>query len=517
MTEKPSGRNPASRPRPSGGLLDRAEMLALGGTIVVGLAAWGVGLRTSGYDYDEVLHAHSVWLASRGLRPYHDFLECHPPYFALLIPVVRMCSDPSQMLPALRWAGALGGLLFLGGLGALGMSLVATGKRWALLGLAVVAFQPAVLQFLIEFRIDGWGYALAVWSLYRFRRRSRGVYRFVELGVANGIATLLCPKLALLTPLFVLLESLETRESWHDVLRWGLSYLAGLGIAGVLIAVFLTAQGIGPGRTYDLVVRYNAIHNANSGLGHGLWRALGENRGLTLLIFAGVAGWTLEHLQGRSRPRPFEIALALWLAAQAFLVTYPYKQYYGPWYLFASFYLGFIGQRGSGRARSIKGGVFLAACGVTVFGAVEAAREWSRVDEAAAQRGLVRWMNRVTRPEDRVVALLPSHPIDRHDTFFVWFNTADPSGFDTERVLARLPTYRGYVSPERYRSELEAHPPALVVLSGDRRFVPPAVGQQEALELFLHARGYRVLRRGTTLFALRADRFEQATRAGLVD
>jgi hypothetical protein len=84
------------------------------------------------------------------------------------------------------------------------------------------------------------------------------------------------------------------------------------------------------------------------------------------------------------------------------------------------------------------------------------------------------------------VATPPLHPIYRRDTFYVWFNTLDPSGYETEAIMDAIPLVRGRVSDEQYRLELTAHPPALVVLWPDaypRR-------QKAVLEEFLKVRGY---------------------------
>src|SRR5262249_1303597 len=158
----------------------------------------------------EVQRIHSVWLASQGLRPYAELFEVHPPYFILLKPILRWWPEPCMALRALRLLAAVGNLAFLGGLVALGWSTVPRGGRWAWLCVACVAFHPRILDFLIEFRIDGWGYALAAWSAVFFLRRPGARWPFVGFGAASGIATLLfCPKLALLPPLVVGLELLR--------------------------------------------------------------------------------------------------------------------------------------------------------------------------------------------------------------------------------------------------------------------------------------------------------------------
>lgn len=297
--------------------------------LVCGVVAWVTGIRTLGYDYDEVSRTHSTWLASQGFRPYRDFPDCHPPYFGILAAVLQIGSgDPCALLRRLRIFSAAGNVLFLGALAVLGASSTGSGRLWGLLGVVLVASHPAVLEFLAEFRIDGWGYALMAWSIYRYRRLSPGPYRDFEFGLATGVASLwLCPKLALLPPLLVVSERLVGWRSIRDAILGGLAYLAGTVAATALFGLYLTAQGIGWDRAFDLFVRYNAISNANLGARSGLLRTIRNGGVLSWGIFAAVIARAAHHLRRRSRPDPFEVAVAAWLAIQPLLVNYPHKQY----------------------------------------------------------------------------------------------------------------------------------------------------------------------------------------------
>src|SRR3954462_9972389 len=206
-TRPDDARVPSPVRRPS--FLAIAEWGMLAVSIAAGVFAWGIGIVHRGYDYDEVQRAHSIWLAAQGLRPYTDFFEVHPPYFVLLTPILRGWTDPCAALSAMRLFSGVGNLAFLGGLVALGRASSPGNRRWTWLGVAFVASHPKVLDFLVEFRIDGWGYALAVWSLVGFIRRPGVRWRFAAFGVLSGIATLFCPKLAILPPLVVGFEMLR--------------------------------------------------------------------------------------------------------------------------------------------------------------------------------------------------------------------------------------------------------------------------------------------------------------------
>ncbi len=280
------------------------------------------------------------------------------------------------------------------------------------------------------------------------------------------------------------------------------------------VALYLACLEIDFDGAYQMVFRYNAVHNANAGYQARLLNSIVQNTTLFWAILAGLICWAVSRIrQGSgSRADAYLPALAVWLGVQALLVAYPFKQYYAPWFLFASIFLVFLGRALSDLFGRTSVAVFLTVCIVTAFVDLRAAQSLLTADEAAGQHLLLRWMNSVTLPEDRVVASPPLHPIDRYDTFFVWFNTSDPSGFDAERILQQIPSFQECVSTEEFRQELEEHPPAMVALSGDWRFVPNTAGQQAALTDFFRHHPYHAVHKGPAWFALRPDRFEQAQR-----
>jgi hypothetical protein len=502
----------------------RRSLLAIleGGMLVVliaaGLIAWGVGIVHRGYDYDEVQRAHSVWLASRGLRPYADMFEVHPPYFILLTPVFRYWADPCDALRALRIFSAVGNLAFLGGLVALGWSTRPRGGRWAWLGVAFVAFHPKVLDFLVEFRIDGWGYALAAWSLVVFLRRPEARLRFATFGAWSGIATLLFnPKLAILPPLIVGMALIRERPSRREALRASASYALGLGIAGLFFALYLAVNRIALDRTYYLLFRYHTLSNARSAHRNGLMRQIFETPLLLAPIVLGAVAWTLDLLKKKSPSDVYIPAMGLWLVIQALLVAYQYKQYYAPWFLFASIFVIVLGRSLDSLWRPLGASAFLAACLVSVVAAVGIAQLWERYSPARSHCALIRALNVVAGPDDRVVAPPPDHPISRRDVFFLWFNTSDPDGYDSERILSGLGPYPALVSPEQNRATLRAHPPAFVILDAGPFAAAYPEGQWNALLDFLPRQGYRVVRMKGLRLALRPDRYERLRGEGFFE
>jgi hypothetical protein len=487
-------------------------------TVAAGIAAWWVGIVTRNYDYDEVQRAHSVWLASQGLRPYSGFFEVHPPYFLLPAPIVRSWTDPCDLLVALRFFSMAGNLAFLGALVALGTRCAETRRRWAWLGVACVSFHPRVLDYLLEFRIDGWGYALVAWSLFGFLRRPEKAAHFMIFGVMSGAATLLfCPKAALLPPLVVLGSVLQSRPGLFRGVCRAAAYGIGVFIAGVGFVLFLQAGGIALERTYLLLFRYHTLSNAHSAYRNGLLREIAAAPFLLVPILFGVVAWVADRRRRRSIGDAYLPAVGVWLLIQALLVAYPYKQYYAPWFLFGSAFAIVLGDRLDTLWRPLGEVAFVTACLGTVIGCQGIAQLWMRYNPAKAECTAIRIMNVLAGVRDRVVAPPPHHPILRHDSLFLWFNTSDPQGYDSERILEELGPYRREVAPEAYRAALESEPPAFVVLNiGPTDAAYPA-GQWRALGDFLHRRGYRVVQFQHLRLALRPDRYALLRGKGLFE
>jgi hypothetical protein len=480
----------------------RSIVLAL--VVIAGGGAWGLGIAHRGYDYDEVQRAHSIWMTSQGLLPYQDFFECHPPYFALLAPLVRGYTDPVALLVTLRLVAALGNLLFLAGLATVAAISSGSSRLVAILGTALVAFHPAVLVFLEEFRIDGWGYALATWSIMWFLR-SRRAGRHMGFGIGTGIATLFfCPKLALFPPMILVFEQVRAQASSKTALLAFVKYIIGVGVAGGLFWCWLAANGISLNLAFACLVNYNSLSNFHSAFGHGLLREMVKLPTLSLPILAAFVIWMIHCIRARSVPGAYPAALALWLAAQATLVSYPYKQYYGPWFLFASGFLAFSYPAWEGFTKHAANGVFFGLCGLSISASVATASIGMNSHPSQDQGNFLRTLNEVTDPEDRIVTVPPLHPIFRRDTFYVWFNTLDPAGYETEKIMEGMPLVRDLVSAQHYREELKAHPPVLVVLWDDT-FYPRR--QKTVLDEFLQERGYVLSMIGNVPVAIRPDRF----------
>jgi hypothetical protein len=480
---------------------------ALACLLAAGALAWGIGVRYRGYHYDEVLRAHEVWLASQGLRPYHEFCDDHPPYFAMLAPLISRSHDPYNALVILRVWSSLCNLCFVGGLVALSITSIKSGRAWAVIGTAAIAFRPDVLGYLVEFRVDGLAHAVAAWGLFRARRGR--FLRLVELGFVTGLASMLfSPKTALLPPLFVLALAFTERKRARELIRPVGGYAAGMAVALLVCLLVITAQKISLWRTYELVVlfvlRYNAI--LRESVGHGLLKAITSDVILTPLIAAGSVAWIAGLIRRRETPDAYHIGLAAWLAAQAWMVSLPYKQYSAPWFLFASGFLAFLGPFLAHWPRGVHVASFLVACILVIAPVLSQAATWYRQDAAGYQRNLIGFMERLATPGDRVVAAAPHHPVFRRDVFYLLFNVYDPGGRDADQILDGFPDLRESVSADRYREELAAHPPAFIVLRSGSEHSPYTARQDKVMEEFTGAHGYKRRLIGGVWFAIRPDR-----------
>ena len=301
-------------------------------------------------------------------------------------------------------------------------------------------------------------------------------------------------------------ELVRARTSSKDALLAFTKYAAGVVIAGGLFWCWLARNGISLNLAFACLVNYNSLSNFHSAFGHGLLREIVRSPTLSLPILAAVVFWAIHCIRTRSIPAAYPAALALWLAAQAVLVSYPYKQYYGPWFLFASGFFPFLYSGLEGFMKRAVNVVFYGLCGLSISASVATAFTGLNSHPSRDQGNFLRTLNEMTDPADWIVTVPPLHPIFRRDTFYVWFNTLDPAGYETEKILEGIPLVRDLVSEQHYREELKAHPPVLVVLWPDTCYPRR---QKTVLYKFLQEHGYVLSQIGNVPVAIRPDRFVQ--------
>jgi hypothetical protein len=442
-------------------------------TGVVGIAAWGAGAERRFFDYDEIYHAHATWQIAHGLRPFHDFQASHTPF--LWYPLAALWrifpESPATLIP-LRFVAALGTLLSVVAMSAtFALARREVPAHWWMLGVATVAFDPAILDFGVEFRPDSWSTALlfAGFALLLSGRPAATRRRYACFAALATLATLASPKLTVLPVVFALLDLAGRAYRREDVPDALLGYVAGVVGALLVAFAFLRIAGIDPTLTYDMAIRYQWAVVSNSGFGRGLLGSVMAHGRLLSLVIAGLLAWAAYLARRGRRPTVYEVSLVIFLLAQLMLVDRPYKQYFAPWFLLGACFVPFIG---AWATHAVPKATAVIVTGVVVlsgWSAVSSLWLFTRDDQARAMVGYYETLLRAVPSDAPVVAYPPLHPVTRRDAFYAWSRTTDPRGHGTEAIMRSLdvPGYSLRFAPAYYREELETRPPALVVAPRD--------------------------------------------------
>lgn len=485
-------------------------LLILNSLIVVfGLIALVTGIFYCRYDYDEIERSHSIWMVSQGLRPYHDFFENHPPfYWYLIAPVASLFGESVHILTFYRIFSAIGTLLFLGAIWGNAVITCPSYKYFASFGLALVAFAPAMLVFFVEFRFDGWNYALLLWSIYWFRKSEPKPMRYWQFGFASAICVFLSPKLVLLPPLIASGEIVFFWQNLRSLLMKIFHYSLGIIVAMILLVLFFLATNLDIQLFFTSVIRYHYFSKLKTNFHYGLLKNIIANAWLAILIGSGVLTWLVVHVRRKAYPNYFEIALFVMLLVQTLLIAFPYKQYYVPWFYLAAYFLCYVVHF---FARiSLRYGLVLIILILLIFQYHSAMQiyHWQRIKLTKRYKTFIITMNIIARPFDRVVTVPPLHPIFRRNVFFGWSNSYDPAGHETEYLIRNfLPPLQDKFSKRQYIKELKQNPPAFVLL-GRSPVVDKYYPQQNPiLQEFIQRNQYLIRKIDGYYFAIRQDRF----------
>ena len=458
----------------------RARAIALAVVGALGLVAWSIGATHRGFDYDEIYHAHATWLIADGLRPFHDFFGVHSPlaWYPLAALWWLVPDSAAAMLP-LRMAASLGTLLSV----SLVMTSIAAvrpelSRWWLLAGAAVVVFDPAILDYAVEFRPDGWATAtlFLAFTLFLHGRPAPIVRRCATFSVIATLGVLASPKCALLLVLFIPIDLLSRLRQPQQVRRALLGYVIGTGAAGVVAVGALWAAGVDPILTFEMTFRYQWLFERQTGFAHGMLASVLGQPALLILVGAGMMAWAGHLFAGRRAPSAYEMALVSFLVAQLAITNRPYKQYYALWFLVGASFLPFIGVLLEPWRPRAAAWVFAGIVALAGWGAAAAAVTFSARDEVERLLAFYAALERMAPAGSSIVAFPPLHPVVRRDAFYGWSRTTDPGGLTTEAIMRALavPDYAKRFDHDQYRRELETHPPALVVVPvvGDTAYEP---------------------------------------------
>lgn len=447
------------------------------------------------FDYDEVEHAYATWLVSRGLKPFRDFFECHPPFLWYPLGLLfRVFGDSYRVIFAFRFIMALGQVAFLVGVGKnIVLSLrelqtpLARPVRTAALAIAVIALHPppAVFDYLLEFRVDAWPNAVLLIAIYRYRSRCRDAFRSsVELGALSAAAVLCSPKLVILAALFAL-ASLIVGD--RRLLR-SAGMLAGGAGALAVGAGFLLIAGVNPIHAFQLSLQYHHVLNIKGGFGNSFWReVMWDTTVARFIVIPSVLAWLL--VVGRRIHRAtFEVSVLLFLALQLKFVAFPFNQYFSPWFMLGIAFVPYL-EVVTARLRPLHALLLAVAFLYTGADAAEDYRVYADRHEAADDFRQRQALEALVPRDGFVVGTIETMPLFRRSSFYQVVNSMAPSGYDGARVMQelKLEGYSKRFTDAEARAELEAQPPDLIFTRGSY----PAY-QRRALDAYIarHATGY---------------------------
>lgn len=464
--------------------------------LATALLAWASGVWETGFDYDEVMQAHSIWLIAQGLVPFRDFFECHPPFaWYPFVPALALLPDGPEMLFGLRALSALGSAASIAALFA-AVRAARPGLRaeWLVAAAAIAASHPMAVYVGAQFRPDAWVWAAAFAALARAIRLRAGFRRAAELGAAGSLCALALPKLALLFPAYVVFDLAgRIRE---PIARELAGYAVGIS-AGTAIAVgFLFAVGIDPRVAWDLSIAYHLYIASHYGWAHGLWHEVTTDYPSVGVALAGLLAWAAWLRRERQAPTAFELAVLATCALQLWLVPFPYVQYAAPIFVLSAIFAPYCGEsaaRLAARRPSAPRAMLAAACAIAAALAVRPLAFIWQSGEAARLTEFQRIVLELAPPDARIVVPPPFHPITRRDAFYSLIHTWMPSGLTSEETLRRLslPNH-ARVGTSAYRRELEESRPA-VVLYTEGEMISYSPEQSAAIAGYLveHADDYR--------------------------
>jgi hypothetical protein len=438
----------------------------------VALLAWGYAFVFWNPDFDEIHHAHVIWLIGHGLVPFHDFFECHLPlpwYFH--VPLLWVLPETPESIYGLRAFSTTGHLLWLG-------LLLATLRHvrpelpghWLVLAIPALLASDLNLEYATEFRLDGWAYVPLFAAIYLFETRVRWtrLRRHAVLGIGCTLAVLSMPKLYPLPPLYALAVLLRDRRDGLALTPAVAATALGIAVGFLGVVVTLRLAGIDPRLAFESSILFHLEFMRGSSFGRGAATAFLQQRVPLTFAVCGALCLVVEHARRRRMPQPLEIALLGTVAFQLATMRIGYKQYAVPCFLLLAGAIPYIGLL----VRELRPRLEPAACALAValvlLGSAGAVRQIRSESDFPALLVAQQRLLALSSEDDVVAVPPPFHPIYRRDALYAWTNSWEPGGYTTDRVLAAMahPVLSPPHTAERIAADLEARPPAIAMLTG---------------------------------------------------
>ncbi|HEY7371571.1 MAG TPA: hypothetical protein VIF57_05280, partial [Polyangia bacterium] len=332
--------------------------------------------------------------------------------------------------------------------------------RVGALAVAVIASHPAIIDYLVEFRLDSWPNALLMIAIYRYRSRRWGPLRSsIELAALSMAAILCSPKLVLFVGMFGALSIVMDDQRPKRVVGM---LAGGLGMLA-LGAGFLLAAGHNPVDVYRLALRYHRVLNDKGGFGHGVYEIVLALKILRNVVIASIVAWPLVGWR-RIHRSAFEIAVLLFLILQLKMVGFGYKQYYAPWYLLAIAFLPYL-EVLTRRVKVLNSVLLAIAVLYVADNVLPSYRGYQDGTALNADLEARKALEAQVPPGHFVIASIETRPLFRRDALYQHHNSYAPSGYDGTRVMQELNVqpYSGNFTVDKALAAIEAHKPDLII------------------------------------------------------
>ena len=381
-------------------------------------------------DLDEFEHAHAAWSVARGLLPYRDFFEHHPPglyfLFAPLFAAPAIASNADVAVRSLivarvvMWLMTLASVAFVYRLGVL-----MRGRTAGALAVVLLATSSQFLESMLEIRPDVPAVLCvlaAIWCIAgtEAHAASLGPAACVAGGVAFGMSLLFTQKTLFAAPgLAVALIQIDRRLT-----RAGLFALGAL-VPLVMTAWWFHAHGALAPLWYD-TVRVNGRLNADrfSPLPRLVSNVV-QQPAIYVFGVGAVVAWMTSPIasadDGRAIVRT-TVYPALSLIAGIFVIGRAYDQYYALLLPLLAVLGGVLASDLAARltprrARAATAVVILAAGSLSV---VTSARSFEPI---APQIEAMSWVMQHTAPRDAYLGGSPGAALFRPHAWFYFFLT----------------------------------------------------------------------------------------------
>lgn len=431
---------------------------------------------------DEMEHLHVVVLMERGLRPFYDFSEHHPPLFwSVLKPLVTATEGTAEMYALLvRARVMINVVLALGILAAALLVKRATGSVWAAILFVALLFAagPVWRNGLGDLRPDS--FALSLWWIGAafVLLAERPWLRGAGIGLAM-LAALIKPQWPVPSLVLGILFLLSFRKDLRGFL---IASVVALSMVGAGVAITLTYADLPTLRFHIVTLTGAMVQEYLVG-----WHGHRPFFACPILfrpptLFLAMAGLGVAWMRARNVfAKPFLVVALTAIAVACFLelyFLYPFPavdyRFYAFWSVGAAMLLAFFAHGAFGllppKFERLRMGMQVAVALLVLIAAAEIV-PYAR-PKPDGYWLFMRYLDRHRTPRDTFWLGTAHHPMDARDGSYYWFGQAEVVPVSLE--LAKTEEGRKFLPP---LTEQDL-PPCRIVrgLDPDMRFMrrPPA-------------------------------------------